>query len=163
MIISVFMALEVQPDYMVSFKENFEGGVKKFLMVNYRSVKNIVDMSAKLIDNNKIRNKKSFSSINAQKGCISTESFFDERAQSDSIAKRILKGVKGKRENFSDNAVLYRTNMEARSFIDAFIKNKVPFRLLDKSYNFFDHTICKDLISYMLLGQDLSNRRPLNG
>lgn len=147
-----------RPDYMVSFKENFEGGVKKFLMVNYRSVKNIVDMSAKLIDNNKIRNKKSFSSINAQKGCISTESFFDERAQSDSIAKRILKGVKGKRENFSDNAVLYRTNMEARSFIDAFIKNKVPFRLLDKSYNFFDHTICKDLISYMLLGQDLSNR-----
>ncbi|SCN21628.1 putative ATP-dependent DNA helicase YjcD [Clostridium sp. N3C] len=147
-----------RPDYMVIFNENFEKGVKKFLMVNYRSVKNIVEMSAKLIDNNKIRNKKRFTSCSIFEGCIFTERYFDERGQSDGIAKRILKRVNEKKESFSDNAVLYRTNMEARSFIDAFIKNKVPFRLLDKAYNFFDHSICKDLLSYMMLSHDLTNR-----
>lgn len=147
-----------RPDYMVNFKENFEGGVKKFLMVNYRSVKNIVELSAKLIDNNKIRNKKSFSARSVLKGCIKTESYLNERSQSDSIAKSIIEGVERKGESFSDNAILYRTNMEARSFIDAFIKNKVPFRILDKAYNFFEHSICKDLLSYMVLSHDLSNR-----
>lgn len=147
-----------RPDYMVSFKEHFEGGVKKFLMVNYRSVKNIVEISSKLIDNNKIRNKKRFSSQSVLKGCIYAESYFDEKSQSQAISKRMIEAINEKKERFSDNAVLYRTNMEARSFIDAFIKNKVPFRLLDKAYNFFDHTICKDFLSYMILSQDLTNR-----
>ncbi|HCW05702.1 MAG TPA: ATP-dependent helicase [Clostridium sp.] len=148
-----------RPDYMVSFKENFQGGVKKFLMVNYRSVKNIVGISAKLIDNNKIRNKKRFTAQSDFKGSIVAERHLDERSQSDGIAKMIIEAVNEKKENFNDNAILYRTNMEARSFIDAFVKNKIPFRLLDKPYNFFQHSICKDLLSYMNLSQDLTNRK----
>ncbi len=53
-----------------------------------------------------------------------------------------------------NNAVLYRTNMEARSIIDVFTKRKIPFILLDKGYNFFEHFICKDILSYLDLSID---------
>ena len=61
------------------------------------------------------------------------------------IYKKIMK------VHIADNAVLYRTNMEARSLIDIFTRRKIPFVLLDKGYNFFNHFICKDIINYLKL------------
>ena len=52
---------------------------------------------------------------------------------------------------YSCNAVLYRTNLESRSIIDICIRKKVPFLLLDKEYNFFNHFICQDIIAYLNL------------
>ena len=41
--------------------------------------------------------------------------------------------------------------MESMSIIDSFIRNKIPFTMLDKEYNFFNHFICKDLLAYLSL------------
>lgn len=62
-----------------------------------------------------------------------------------------------KLENYKDNAVLYRTNVESRSMIDICIRRKIPFKLLDKQYNFFNHFICQDIISYLKLSIDCTN------
>ena len=48
--------------------------------------------------------------------------------------------------------------MEAMSVIDSFIRNKIPFTLLDKEYNFFNHFICKDLLSYLSLAMNPYDR-----
>jgi DNA helicase-2/ATP-dependent DNA helicase PcrA len=50
-----------------------------------------------------------------------------------------------------DNAILYRTNIESMSIIDVFTKRRIPFTLIDREYNFFEHFICKDIISYLKL------------
>ena len=63
--------------------------------------------------------------------------------QGEEIAN-IISGFK--EGQYMDNAVLYRTNMEARSLIDTFTRRKIPFVLLDKGYNFFNHFISKDII-----------------
>ena len=55
-------------------------------------------------------------------------------ARGEEIAN-IIKSFVG--ENYSNNAALYRTNMEARSLVDTFTRRKIPFVLLDKGYNFF--------------------------
>jgi DNA helicase-2/ATP-dependent DNA helicase PcrA len=75
----------------------------------------------------------------------------DENAQAEDIALKVekLKLLQG--FGYKDTAVLYRTNMESRSLIDAFIRKKIPFKLLDKEYNFFDHFICRDIIAYLKL------------
>ena len=57
-------------------------------------------------------------------------------------------------KNYRDNAILYRTNVECRSLIDVFIKKRIPFMLLDKEYDFFQHFICKDIIAYLKLSID---------
>lgn len=147
-----------RPDFMVSFDNNFEGGVKKFLTSNYRSVKNIVEISGALIKNNKIRNVKEFSAVNTKAGHICCERYPEDRKQGEQIAGRIIEEVKKGNTKYCDNAVLYRTNIEARSLIDSFIRNKVPFRLLDKTYNFYNHFICRDLLSYINLSEDITKR-----
>ena len=65
-------------------------------------------------------------------------------------------------EDYSNNAILYRTNMEARSLIDTFTRRKIPFFLLDKGYNFFEHFICKDIINYLTLSIDPFNKVAFN-
>ena len=48
--------------------------------------------------------------------------------------------------------------MEDRSMIDTFTRRRIPFVLLDKGYNFFDHFICKDMISYLKLAININDK-----
>lgn len=148
-----------KPEYMVYFDKSFNNGKKVYLSTNYRSKKNIVDISKKLISNNLGRNNKEILSYQNDKGIIRLLKPYNEFMQSEEIIN-IIKSFNG--ENYSNNAVLYRTNMEARSLIDTFTRRKIPFVLLDKGYNFFEHFICKDIINYLLLAIDPYNKEAFN-
>ncbi|MEG0296491.1 MAG: ATP-dependent helicase [Clostridium sp.] len=144
-----------QPEYMVTFDKTFKGGEKVYLKLNYRSKKNIVDVSKKLILNNKKRNKKEILSFRETDGTIQYSTPYNETTQGEEIAKVIqTNGCE-----LTDNAVLYRTNMEARGIIDVFTRKRIPFKLLDKGYNFFEHFICKDMISYLRLAIDQKDKK----
>jgi DNA helicase II / ATP-dependent DNA helicase PcrA len=149
-----------RPDYMVDFQKHFDKGVKLQLSTNYRSTKNIVGVAGSLIKNNLKRNEKNMVAWKEEKKRIEVLSCHDENSQAEDIALKIEKLVSVGGYNYKDCAVLYRTNLESRSLIDAFIRKKIPFKLLDKEYNFFDHFICKDLSSYLRLSimtEDVEN------
>ncbi|NLZ35462.1 ATP-dependent helicase [Clostridium isatidis] len=143
-----------KPEYMVAFDKIFKGGKKVYLSINYRSSKNIVEVSKKIISNNKSRNKKKIEAVKKSNGIIKFSTPFDESIQGEEISK-VLEKTKG---SLSDNAILYRTNMEAMSLINTFIRRNIPFVLLDKGYNFYDHFICKDIISYLRLAININDR-----
>ena len=140
-----------KPEYMVNFHETFKNGVKVKLLTNYRSKNNIVEVSKRLIDKNKNRNEKEIISHCENHGVVHYSTPYNEYLQGEEIAKYIKENYQG---TYADNAVLYRTNMESRSMIDILTKRKIPFVLLDKGYNFFNHFICKDLINYLKLSID---------
>lgn len=140
-----------KPEYMVNFHETFKDGVKVKLLTNYRSKNNIVEVSKRLIDKNKNRNEKEIISYCENHGVVHYSTPYNEYLQGEEIAKYIKENYQG---TYADNAVLYRTNMESRSIIDILTKRKIPFVLLDKGYNFFNHFICKDLINYLKLSVD---------
>lgn len=140
-----------KPEYMVNFQETFKGGVKVKLLTNYRSKNNIVEVSKRLIDKNENRNDKEIISYCDNHGIVHYSTPYNEYMQGEEIAKYIKENYQG---TYADNAVLYRTNMESRSMIDVLTKRKIPFVLLDKGYNFFNHFICKDLINYLKLSID---------
>ena len=48
--------------------------------------------------------------------------------------------------------------MESMTVVDYFIKNKIPFTMLDKEYNFFNHFICRDLLAYLALANNPYDR-----
>ena len=139
-----------KPEYMVTFDKMFDGGKKYFLSKNYRSNKNIIESSKKVISFNKKRNKKEILWNKETEGIILCKTVMDERDEGEEIAKKISE-LYNKGINYKDNIVLYRTNMESMSIIDSFIRNKIPFTMLDKEYNFFNHFICKDLLAYLSL------------
>ncbi|MGL5378577.1 ATP-dependent helicase [Clostridium sp.] len=143
-----------KPEYMVTFNEDFKGGKKVYLSMNYRSNENIVEASKKVIKNNINRNNKEIHSFKDTKGIIKYLMPYNETMQGEDIANIIEKDM----GSIEDNAVLYRTNMEARSMIDVFTRKKIPFVLLDKGYNFFEHFICKDLLSYLRLSINIKDK-----
>lgn len=143
-----------KPEYMVTFKEIFNGGEKIYLSINYRSNENIVEASKEVIKNNLKRNNKIINSYKNTSGIIKFSSPYDERSQGEEISNIIEKSI----YNVSENAVLYRTNMEARSLIDTFTRRRIPFVLLDKGYNFFEHFISKDILAYLKLAINIKDR-----
>ncbi|MFL0267732.1 ATP-dependent helicase [Candidatus Clostridium radicumherbarum] len=140
-----------RPEFMVNFGSMFEKGKSLFLSTNYRSTENIINISNTLIKNNVNRNIKNMFSSKNEKKKIESNNFYDENSEGDFIANEIealnLRGG----YSYKDHAVLFRTNMESRSIVDALLRKKLPFKLLDKEYNFFEHFICKDIIAYLRL------------
>ncbi len=137
-----------KPECMVDFNHYFKKGEKIYLRYNYRSPKNIVGISKNLIKNNKLRNNKRIEAYNDYDKNIVLKSFLNEREQAEEISK-IINDIIKKGYRYKDVAILYRTNMESRSLTDLFFKKRIPFRLLDKGYNFFNHFVCRDILAYM--------------
>ncbi|MCJ7690143.1 MAG: ATP-dependent helicase, partial [Clostridiaceae bacterium] len=146
------------PECMVEFSEHFYDGGKLPLSTNYRCPKNIVKISMSIIKNNSMRNEKHIKAFKQQDGGIAVLNSVNESYQAEEISCIIEKRKDVQDKNYRDNAILYRTNVECRCLIDVFIKKKIPFLLLDKEYNFFNHFICKDIIAYLKLSIDKTDR-----
>ncbi|MCY6484644.1 ATP-dependent helicase [Clostridium aestuarii] len=147
-----------KPECMVNFDEHFNNGKKLFLSINYRCPKSVVYISNNLIKNNKFRNYKNMRSYKENEPKINVMNYANEGRQAEDISLNILKLRELGKYDYCKNAVIYRTNMESRSIIDAFIRKKIPFKLLDKEYNFFNHFICKDILSYLRLSIDSTDK-----
>jgi DNA helicase-2/ATP-dependent DNA helicase PcrA len=139
-----------KPEYMVSFDRIFTGSKKYYLSINYRSQMNIVDKSKDVISFNKERNNKEIKWNQDTEGIIKWFNPYNEKMQAESLTNIILENRKFNIQ-YEDNAILYRTNMESMSIIEVLTRRKIPFTLLDREYNFFEHFICKDLIAYLKL------------
>ena len=139
-----------RPEYMVSFDKIFKEGKKYYLSINYRSKSNIVHKSKEVISFNTNRNKKEIKWNREESGIIQWFNSYNEKMQAEGLVNIILNN-KNHNIPYENNAVLYRTNIEAMTVIDILIKKKIPFTLLDREYNFFEHFICKDLIAYLRL------------
>ena len=113
-----------------------------------------MEASKDVIKHNLKRNNKVINSYKSTNGIIKFSSPYDERSQGEEIANIIEKSI----YDVSKNAVLYRTNMEARSLIDTFTRRRIPFVLLDKGYNFFEHFISKDILAYLQLAINIKDR-----
>ncbi|MBU3127672.1 ATP-dependent helicase [Clostridium tagluense] len=146
------------PECMVKFSQHFEGGGKVPLSTNYRCPKNIVEISMNIIKNNSMRNEKTIVAFKEQDGGIAVLNNINENSQAEEISNIIQSRHETLDKNYKDNAILYRTNVECRSLIDVFIKKRIPFMLLDKEYDFFQHFICKDIIAYLKLSIDKSDK-----
>ena len=146
-----------KPECMVDFQNYFLNGKKLFLGTNYRSAKNITSVAINLIENNLIRNSKNIVSWKNILGQINTIRTKNENEQAEKILVSISELKSTLKYSYTDNVILYRTKKESRSLIDCFIKSGVPFYMLDGTYNFFEHFICKDILAYLKLSVDFTH------
>jgi DNA helicase-2/ATP-dependent DNA helicase PcrA len=88
---------------------------------------------------------------------------YDEAAEANYVANRIITGSKGK--NFKDYAVLYRTNAQSNALEFAFKRNGIPYRVIG-GMRFFDRAEVKDMLSYLCVinnrADDLRLKRIIN-
>jgi ATP-dependent DNA helicase Rep len=117
---------------------------------NYRSEVRILRSANALIANNaKLYDKKLWS----ERGLgdlIRVVPAADDEAEAEGVARRLLAQKFQQRGRFSDFAVLYRGNHQARAFERALSAQNVPY-VISGGQSWFERTEVKDLVSYLRL------------
>lgn len=137
-------------DNILSFQSRFKEAKLFKLEQNYRSTQSIVEAANSLIKHNSNQIPKHVYSKN-DKG----ESLIYKPAYSDKeealIVCREIKRIKRQDDcQYSDFAILYRTNAQSRSFEEEFRKQGIPYRIYG-GLSFFQRKEVKDVIAYFRL------------
>ena len=137
-------------DNILNFQKHFKGAKLFKLEQNYRSTQSIVEAANSLIKHNSNQIPKHVYSKN-DKG----ESLIYKPAYSDKeealIVCREIKRIKCQDDcQYSDFAILYRTNAQSRSFEEEFRKQGIPYRIFG-GLSFFQRKEIKDVIAYFRL------------
>ena len=137
-------------DNILSFQSRFKEAKLFKLEQNYRSTQSIVEAANSLIKHNSNQIPKNVYSKN-DKG----ESLIYKPAYSDKeealIVCREIKRIKRQDDcQYSDFAILYRTNAQSRSFEEEFRKQGIPYRIYG-GLSFFQRKEVKDVIAYFRL------------
>ena len=146
------------PDILLNFERLYSGCSKIYLKTNYRSTSNILTSALSVINTNNNRYSKDLEAVNGQGSLPVVFEAEDFEQEARIIASRIGQMIKNGRE-YSDFAVIYRTNLQSRSVIDAFLDCRIPFITFDGMISIYNHWIYKDIISYLKLGTGLGDTR----
>ena len=134
---------------ILNFEKDFPGAKVIKLEQNYRSSGNILEASQKVINKNKIRTDKTLFT-EAEKGePVDIESLRDEDDEANFVARQIML-LKREYDDFSDFAVLYRTNAQSYSFEKAFINYQIPYKIVG-GVRFYDRKEVKDVLAILKL------------
>lgn len=130
------------------FQKDFPKAKIYKLEQNYRSTQTIVDAANSVIEHNKYRIKKQVFSENSQGEKIKVFRAYTEGEE----AQMVANGIRGAHiadgtEDWSNIAVLYRTNAQSRPLEEALRKRNIPYRIYG-GHSFYDRKEVKDLMAY---------------
>lgn len=132
---------------------------------NYRSKGNILNAANVVIKNNAYRKSKTLRTEQEDGSKIKIYRAFDDKAESDFVAKTILDlKYKENRKN-EDFAILYRTNAQSRLFEETLRRRGIAYKIIGGT-RFFDRKEIKDLLCYLKVivnpQDDVSLKRIIN-
>ncbi|HWQ30910.1 MAG TPA: ATP-dependent helicase [Negativicutes bacterium] len=146
------------PDILLNFEKLYPECRRIYLRNNYRTTSDILSSAVSVINNNKNRYSKELEAVNSRGSLPVTFEAEDFEDEARSIAARVEQMSRNGR-SFSDFAVIYRTNLQARALIDAFMDMGIPFLTLDGMASIYNHWIFRDILSYLRLGSSLGDNR----
>ena len=135
---------------ILGFTERY-GGAKIFkLEQNYRSTKMIVNAANSLIERNREQIKKNVYSERGEGEPLSLYSAYSDFEEGEIVANKISELRRREGLQYSDFAILYRTNAQSRIFEEAFRKRALPYRIFG-GLSFYQRKEIKDIIAYFRL------------
>lgn len=145
---SIYRFRGARPEIMLDFPKDYPDTKQILLDVNYRSTKAIVNCAARVIKQNQNRYEKQIVTINEQGETVHIQEVLNPIEESKYVIKEIQEALK-KGIPASEIAVLFRTNMEARTLVETCMEYSVPFQMKEHIPNLYEHFIAKNLITYM--------------
>ncbi len=133
---------------ILNFERDFPGAKVIKLEQNYRSTGNILAASQQIINQNKTRTEKTLFTEAGKGSPITIEGALDESAEANYVARQIMR-MKSKHD-FSDFAVLYRTNAQSYAFEKAFMAAHIPYKIIG-GVRFYDRKEVKDVVALLKL------------
>lgn len=126
-------------------------GTKLFkLEQNYRSTQTIVNAANSLISKNKEQIHKTIFSEKDQGSPITLTGTYSDLEEAYIVARKIAGLHDDLGYNYSDCAILYRTNAQSRNLEESLRKNGIEYRIFG-GLSFYQRKEIKDIISYLRL------------
>lgn len=149
---SIYGFRGARPDFLLQFENYFNNTTKILLDINYRSKNEIIDIANRLIEKNKNRYDKVIKCNQGNGAKVSYISPEDSEEEALYIAKDILEEIKKEHVEYTDFAVIYRTNIQSRALVDVFMDMRIPFVVKDAVVTIYDHWAAQDVLAYLRIG-----------
>jgi len=146
---SIYRFRGAKVENLHKFREDFPQAKLYRLEQNYRSTAGILDAANALISNNTGRLGKTLWTSAAGGDRVKLYAAYNERDEAEFVVTRILEWTQrgGLRR---EAAILYRSNAQSRSFEEALISMRVPYRVYG-GLRFFERAEIKDALAYLRL------------
>ncbi|WP_283590429.1 DNA helicase PcrA [Ligilactobacillus saerimneri] len=150
---------------ILNFEKDYPDATVVKLEQNYRSTKNILKAANAVIDNNINRKDKTLWTDNAAGDKVHYYRAGNENDEAYYVIKQVQKLRQDQDYDYSDFAVLYRTNAQSRVIEEALLKAGIPYKLVG-AHKFYDRMEIQDVLAYLRLATNpddsLSFRRVVN-
>ena len=161
---SIYSWRGADPSNILRFGEMFPGAKIVKLEQNYRSTKTILDAANAVIANNTQRHGKTLWSTIPEGELITHAVAQDVEQEGQWVAREIAK-LHAEGRSWSDIAVLYRSNLQAKALEEHLRGNDVPY-VMYGGQQFFERKEVKDIIAYLRVAvnpkDELALRRIIN-
>lgn len=137
-------------DNILNYQRQFQGTRLFKLEQNYRSTQTIVEAANSLIKHNRNQIPKDVFSENAKGEKIQYKPAYSDKEEAAIVAKDVKRIRRKDGCQYSDFAILYRTNAQSRSFEEEFRKQGIPYRIYG-GLSFYQRKEIKDIIAYFRL------------
>lgn len=137
-------------DNILSFQSRFKEAKLFKLEQNYRSTQSIVEAANSLIKHNSNQIPKHVYSKNDKGERLIYKPAYSDKEEALIVCREIKRIKRQDNCQYSDFAILYRTNAQSRSFEEEFRKQGISYRIYG-GLSFFQRKEIKDVISYFRL------------
>ena len=141
---SIYRFRGARPEFLLRFPEDYPQVERVVLETNYRSTDPIIGFSNTVISQNQVRYEKSIVGT-GQAGPVPKVYVCRDQNHEAAYAAAQIK----KHGNFNEIAVIYRTNMQARAFVDAFLQANIPYVVKDEVSVIYEHWVVQDILAYL--------------
>lgn len=149
---SIYSFRGASPENLLNFKNIYPNSKIFFMDKNFRSTKNIIKMSNKIIQGNKIRYEKSSKHTTEENSQIMLFKVKNSTIQARELVKRI--------SEINPNetiGVLYRNNISSLYIADILKNNDIDFFVKENKFDFYSNRILNDVKNILLFSEDTTD------
>ena len=147
---SIYSFRGAKIENILRFQQDFPGAKLFKLEQNYRSTQTIVNAANCVIEKNQRQiRKKSFSAAD-EGDPIRVIKAYTDKEESALLASDIYTTVRTRGVQYSDVAVLYRTNAQSRALEEALRSRNIPYKIYG-GMSFYQRKEIKDMLAYVRL------------
>lgn len=153
---SIYAFRGAQIQNILNFQKDYPESKIIRLEQNYRSTRNIVDAANSVIAHNEGRIPKTCYSKGEAGEKIELIKSFTEQEEAVQIVSKIVSRVMQEKAEYSDFAILYRTNSQSRALEEALRRKNIPYMIYSGN-SFFDRAEIKDMMAWFKLAVNVND------
>ncbi len=147
---SIYSFRGAKIENILRFRNDFPGADVFKLEQNYRSTQTIVNAANSVIEKNRKQIRKESFSEGAKGEAIKVLKAYTDQEEASLVADELRARVRDSGADWSEAALLYRTNMQSRVMEEALRRRGIPYKVYG-GLSFYQRKEVKDLIAYIRL------------